>query len=176
MKVGDLFFVSGTSLISKAIKIVSTGRTHDLEEVPSHVAIVWHIFDDKVLLLEANFRKVEIVPIKKYRKYKTWIASMKEPRDIPKGLKWAFQQEGMAYDFTAILGILLRSTFRIFGPEVYMRVKFMRNLLEERVRFFCSELASTYGQMTGNRLCSSHASVTTPYDLFRSDEINKEEV
>jgi hypothetical protein len=171
LKDGDLVFVGGRSLISKAIKVVSSGRLHHLKIVPSHVAIVSAMYGGKVVLVEANFRRVQYVDLDIYDDYDVWFARMKDPRDIHKGLQWANRQLGKRYDYTALVGILMRSMFRLLGPEVYNRVKFMRNMLESRTRFFCSELVSKYAKETGKALWRHADSVTTPFDLFRSDEI-----
>ena len=96
---------------------------------------------------------------------------MKDPRDIQKGIEFLNDQRGLKYDKTAILGILLRATWRIFGERIYNKVKFMRNMLERKTRFFCSELVEIYAGMTGKRLWHSHSSLTTPFDQFRSEEL-----
>jgi len=176
IKVGDLVFVGGGGLIANAVKIVSAGRTYDLAKVPDHVAIVSAVYSDAVVLLEANFKRVELVDLKIYSKCILWFARMKEPRDIMTGLKWAHKHFGKRYDKMAIVGILARSVFRLFGPRIYDRVRFMKNLLNQKTAFFCSELVSGYGRKTGKDLWRHPDSVTTPWDLKRSEEIEIYEV
>ena len=171
LKAGDLVFVGSKGPLSKAIKIVSSGRLHNLAYVPSHVAIVASIDGESIILIEANLRKVELTNLEVYRKSKVLFARMKDPRDIEKGLEWANSQLGTGYDYTALFGILARSVFRIFGPRIYNKVRFMKNLLEKKTRFFCAEFISVYAKLTGKRLWRHHDSVTTPFDLVRSDEI-----
>lgn len=172
MKEGDLLFVFGNSWVSRLIKIVSAGRMHNLENVPSHVAIVWVTLEDDTLLIEANFKGVQITPIKKYKKCKTRLARMKEPRDIKKGLQWAFQQENTNYDFLQLGGILLRSFWRLFGNKLYQKSKKIRNFLDSKTRFICSEFVENYASLTGSRLWKGDFGFVTPHDLYRSDFLN----
>lgn len=166
IKIGDLVFMRSNTFMGWAIRTVSTGRLKST--APNHVAIVTGVTPDEVILLEAGFKGVALTTLKAYDKQKVWIKRMKEPRNIPKGIEWALGQQSKGYDFTALLGILCRSSVRLLGPKVYNKVRGFRNLLNSRTRFLCSELASKYGAMTGKPLWDADFSVTTPFDLIRS--------
>ena len=170
LKVGDLVFVKDNSILSRTIRLVSTGRFG--REVPHHVAVVETVGDDGVTLIDANwFEGVRRVNLSIYNNATVWFMRMKEPRDIEKGIEFLQNQMGLGYDRFAILGIFGRAFYRLFGKKVYTKVKFMRNLLETRTKFFCSEIVAIYGKETGKTLWSADPSVTTPFDLWRSKEI-----
>lgn len=171
IKRGDIVFVMNQSIVSKTIRIVTTGRINQI--VPSHIAIVENATHGSIALLEANFggvRRLNLNPA--YTKYKLWIGRMKDPRDIEKGLEWAQDVLGLKYDYTAIIGLWTRSFFRILGKKAYHKIRFVRNFLDSKQRFFCSEYVSKYGIMTGEELWPHPDSETTPYDLFRSNQID----
>ena len=167
LKVGDLIFVKDGSILSRAIRLVSTGRF--LQDVPHHVAVVEAIEDNGATLIDANwFKGVRRVDLSVYNNATLWFMRLKEPRDIEKGIEFLQNQIGLGYDRLALLGIFGRAFYRLFGKRIYTKVKFMRNLLEVRTKFFCSEIVSIYGTETGKTLWRAHPSVTTPFDLWRS--------
>jgi len=170
LKVGDLVFVKNNSIISRVVRLVSTGKFN--QDVPYHVAIVTAIYSGIVVLTEATYGKgVHLQDLSTYDNDTVWIKRMKDPRDIPKGLRFLNDQIGLKYDKFAILGIVGRAFFRLFGNRVYQRVKLVRNFLDSRTKFFCSEVTAYYGMETGKRLWKAHPSETTPYDLWRSEEL-----
>ena len=162
---GNIAFVYGRGFISRLIQIVETGTFR--KRVPSHVAIV---YNDK-MLIEANFKGVMIVPVKKYRKCKVVYAEMNPPRDIDKGLLWAELQIGTRYDFAQLGGILARSFWRLFGKKVYNKSKRVRNFLNSKTRFICSEFLEMYASLTGGRLWHGKIGFVTPWDIMRSGSI-----
>lgn len=156
--------------MSRAIRLVSTGKFN--QNVPHHVAVIIAIHANIVVITEAVWgHGVRLQNLSVYNKDTVWIKRMKEPRDIQKGLHFLHDQLGLKYDRFAILGILARATFRLFGKRIYNRVRFMRNLIEQRTKFFCGEITSIYGKMTGKTLWHHPPSMTTPYDLFRSEQL-----
>ena len=167
MQVGDLVFVKSNSIVSKVVRLVSTGKVN--QDVPHHVAVVTAIYSTAIVLTEAAWGSgVKTVPFSKYGKDTIWIMRMVEPRDIQKGLEFLHNQIGLGYDRTAIFGIFLRSFWRLLGPRVYNKIKRIRNFLDSKTKFFCSELVSYYGMETGKKLWNASPTETTPFDLWRS--------
>jgi len=169
ISVGDLVFMKNESVLSKAIRLVSTGKIG--QEVPSHVAIVLNVLNDDIELIEANYTGVRRIMLSKHKNCTFWFAQMRSPRAINLGIYWAISQKGKGYDYTALISIFLRSFVRLLSPAVYNRIKFLRNLLESKMRWFCSEYVCFYARETGKDLWHHAPSETTPYDVFRSPEI-----
>lgn len=165
MKRGDILFTRNNSLLSKAIRVVETGRFG--RNVPSHVAVIV----DGYFLIDATFRGVRKAPIRTYNKNKRWIGRMKEPRDIEKGIEYLYGQVGKQYDFMQLVGIFARTGLRLFGKKIYNKSRFIRNFLDSKQKFICAELVAIYGEETGKRLWHHHPSNITPFDLWRSQEI-----
>lgn len=167
IKEGDLIFVNNRGLFSKIIRLVETGKFN--QDVPSHVAIVTSIYSNEIMLIEANYLKgVRLISLDIYNSQRCWFARMKEPRDIQEGLEWLNNQLGMRYDLMQLLGIFARGFFRLLGKRVYNRVRFIRNFLNSKQKFICSELVEIYAGITGKRLWKGSIGLVTPYDLFRS--------
>ncbi len=169
MKKGDLVFIRSKSIVGWLIRLVSTGRFKSL--APNHVAIIYDVVPDGVILIEATSVGVRLVDMKRYKNCKIWIKRMKEPRNVTLGLTWAYTMLGLKYDYRALIGIFARSLVRILGKRIYTKIKKFRNLLDTKMAFFCSEFVETYAMKTGKRLWIAHTSETTPWDLIRSDEL-----
>ena len=65
LKRGDLVFVYSKSLISRAIRLVETGKFSQV--VPYHVAMVLSTYMGEVKLLEATMGGIKVNPITKYK-------------------------------------------------------------------------------------------------------------
>ncbi len=170
VKKGDIIFINNKGLFSKIIRLVETGRFG--QDVPSHCAVVMSIYSNKVMLIEANYLKgIKLVSLDVYNNEKCWFARMKEPRDIQKGLEWLNDQIGMRYDLMQIVGIFARGFFRLLGKKVYNKARFVRNFLNSKQKFICSELIEIYSSLTGKRLWHGAIGLVTPYDQWRSKEI-----
>lgn len=171
IKPGDIFFTCDNSLISKAIRFVETGGKLPLKTIPSHVGIITHISLDKIYIVEASFWGVRASILRLFFKKGVylWLAHLKPPRHIETGLKWATTQIGVKYDFTALIGIFLKASLR-FLPQKIQRWKFIKNYLESKERFFCSEFVEMFSGLTGKRLWYGDESLVTPFDQYRSEQ------
>ena len=170
---GDLIFFRDNTLLSKAIRLVSTGKFN--QDVPSHVAIAYKRLDKEAfdyMTLEATF-SVRFGSLLSRPKATIWVMRLKDAPYLPEALRWAEAQVGRGYDYTALVGILLRSFWRLAGPWWYEKSKTVRNLLESKTRFFCSEYGFEFcRKVTGRDPWNSIPAQTTPYDLYRSGELN----
>jgi hypothetical protein len=167
IKEGDIIFVHTNSWVSRMINLVQRGKF--ATGSPSHVAVVVSVHSSVVMLIEANLRGVVLVPLKTYDKSKVWHKRIKSPKKMQLGLILLNEQLGVRYDFLQLWGIAARAFFRLFGKRVYQKSKTIRNFLDSRTRFICSELVYLYIQeVTGKKPWKSHISQTTPWDLFRS--------
>lgn len=170
MKRGDLVFFYDNSLLAKTISLVETGKMN--MQAPCHIAIVSCVADNAITLIEAQWKGVREIDIKIYNKSKKWYATMKGNRDINKGLTWLYSQIGKKYDAKQLIGIWLRGFFRLLGPKIYEKSRKIRNFLDSRQSFICSELVEKYAEITGGRLWpSAELGQVTPWDLFRSKNI-----
>lgn len=170
IKKGDIVFVCNDGIFSHIIRLVESGKFN--QSIPSHCAIVMSVYSNKVMLIEANYLKgVRLVSLDTYNNQKCWFARMKEPRDIQKGLEWLNERIGTRYDIMQLIGIFARGFFRLLGKKVYNKVRFIRNFLNSKQKFICSELVEIYAGITGKRLWKGSIGLVTPYDLFRSDKI-----
>jgi hypothetical protein len=172
---GDLLFFRDNTLISRAIRLCSTGKYG--QDVPSHVGIALRPCDNfadhlvDYVMLEATWTvregKVSTRP-----NATIWIMRFTDPKDVEAGLKWAREQVGKGYDYTALVGIWLRSFTRLLGPAIYAKSKTVRNFLDSKTRFFCSEYGWGYGKVVKNHApYPSDPSETTPFDLIRSADL-----
>lgn len=172
---GDLIFFRDNTFISKAIRLCSTGKFN--QDVPSHVGIALRPCDNfaeqliDYVMLEATWTvregKVSARP-----NATVWVMRIKDPKNNEKALAWAKTQVGKGYDYTALVGIWLRSFTRLLGPWVYSKSKKVRNYLESKTKFFCSEYGFEYmKKSTGRDPWDSVPAETTPYDLFRSKDL-----
>lgn len=174
IKDGDIFFTMDKSILSRSIRLVTTGKVG--MQVPSHVGVISIVYtingDKRICTIEslytAGVSRRTLAKRLKNKDVTIWIGRLKKPRNIIKGLRWLETQVGMDYDYTALLGILAKAAFRFLGLH---KIASVRNFLESRSRFFCSELVCEYGKKTGKRLWHHKSCETTPYDLFRSKEI-----
>ena len=157
------------SLVSRAIRYIETGQVG--RNVPNHIAIVLNVFDNDVELIEATIPKVRIVKLSHYKGCTVWHFRIKSPCDINKGINWAISKLGEKYDITALIGILFQSVGKWIEKKLEDKVKILKNLFENRRRFFCSEFVMHYGKESGKTLWHQDPSDTTPYDLFRSKEL-----
>ncbi len=170
IKPGDFFFVRSNSFISRMVRLVETGKWKN--DAPSHVAIVSSVYSDSIVLIEASMGiGIRIVNSKIYDNDTTWYKRMVEPRNIQEGLMWADKQLGISYDFPQIVGIFFRSFLRLLGKRVYNKSKTVRNLLDSKQKFICSELTEGFSEETGERLCSGDISLVTPHDQNRSNKL-----
>ena len=170
IKRGDILFFKNSSLISKIIRVVETGKWK--MEVPSHTAVVKKIDFNGIGLIEASFSGIREINLKAYKHYTMWVGTMKPPRDIDKGLEWFENSLGRPYDYSALAGILLRAGIRMFSPKIYSKVKWMKNILNSKIAFFCSEAVAWYASITGKKLCEEHFSTNTPFDVWKSDQVD----
>ena len=169
---GNIVFFKDDSLFAKTIRFVETGKCK--QDVPNHVAIITMIVGDEVIITEAQVGGVRQINIEKYAKSKKWYARMTDPGDIPKGLQWLKEQveSNVSYDYGQIAGIWLRGFCRLLGSKIYDKSRKIRNFLNSRQSFICSELVERYAQKTGSRLWpSAEISQVTPYDLYKSKRI-----
>ena len=170
MKRGDLVFFYDDTLLARTISLVETGKPN--RKAPAHVAIITLITDDATYIMEAQFGGVREVSISIYAKAKKWYASMNGERDIEKGITWLYSQVGEKYDTAQIVGIWMRGFWRLWGPWWYAKSRKVRNYLDSRQSFICSELVEKYAEITGGRLWpNAELSQVTPWDLMRSDFI-----
>ena len=168
-EIGDIIFFKNNSLLSRTIRLVETGKFR--QDVPSHVAVIDFLPYGDVSLIEAQGLKVRRARLSKYRKQKLWYARLKEPRDIQEGIHWLNQQIGKRYDFKQLVGIWLRGFWRLLGSKAYKKIRKIRNFLDSKQQFICSELIEGYAEKTGERLWHGDISLVTPYDLWRSSEV-----
>jgi len=171
IKVGDIVFFRDNSLLSKTICLVETGKFGRI--VPSHCGVVSCLAGENVYIIEAQFGGVREVLIKKYKKSIKWYARMKGERDIQKGIDYLNNMIGRTYDIPQIIGIYMRGFWRLLGPKVYEKSRTVRNYLDSKTSFICSELVERYAEVTGDRLWPhAEISLITPYDLWRSSRLD----
>lgn len=164
---GDFIFLRNNSLLSRTIRLVETGKFD--QDVPSHVAIACETTADDIILIEASCGSVRMNLLSRYKGCKIWVKRMKDPKDVEKGLEWARLQIGTKYDYFQLIGILLRGFFRLFGPKVYEKSKRVKNFLDSKCQFICSEFGEIYAEKAKERLWpTANIGEVTPYDLFRS--------
>jgi len=170
IKRGDLIFFSDDSLLAKTISLVETGKTG--MKAPSHIAVISRIAIDAVYIVEAQFGGVREIDMSIYDKSKKQYATMQGERDIDIGIDWLRDQIGKKYDVKQLIGIWMRGFLRILGPWWYEKSRTVRNFLDSRQSFICSELVERYAEITGSRLWpKADISQVTPWDLYRSDGI-----
>lgn len=168
IKEGDLIFTYTGSIFSKLVNIVQRGRFGD--KSPSHVAVVTNIYSSDIILIEASLRGVRTINLDHYEKAKTWVKRIKDPKDVQKGLIHINRWIGEPYDYVQLGGMLARTFFRLFGKRVYQKSKTIRNFLDSRQKFICSELGGKFvKESTGKEPWHCDMSQLTPWDLFRSD-------
>lgn len=168
IKQGDIIFVNTGSWFSRIINLVQTGKFG--QACPSHVAVVASVYSTAVMLIEASLQGVRIIKLDNYNKAKIWVKRIKDPKDVYKGLILVNDQVGTKYDFFQLGGILARAFFRLFGKCLYEKSRMIRNLLDSKTRFICSEVGYLFIQeATGKTPWHSHISQVTPFDLFRSE-------
>ena len=159
---GDIVFVKTNSFFSRMIRVVESGKKG--QNIPHHAAIVTSVYADKTAVIEATLRGVKISPLSIYKNGTIWVGRLKEPiskKDMNAMLVWLNSQISMPYDYTALIGIIGRSFFRLLGPKVYKKSRFVRNFLDSRTRFFCSELVSMAYSIVDVHLWHAHLSLTT---------------
>ena len=172
LKKGDIIFFKSNSFFSRMIRLVESAKKS--QNIPHHVAIVTGIYANKIAIIEATLKGVKVSSLSIYDNNRIWFGRLKEPigkKDMDKILVWLNSQIDIPYDYTALVGIFFRSFFRLLGPKIYKKVRFVRNFLDSRTRFFCSELVSMGYSIVDVHLWHAHLSLTTPYDLFRSDKL-----
>ena len=167
LKEGDIVFIDSKTWLSRMIQIVTTASL--TKRVPSHVAIVSSIYSNTVVITEATLKGVIQSDLNIYYGKVLYVKRMREPRDIYKGLVWLNSELGRGYDYMQLFGILGRSFWRLFGDRVYNRSKRIRNLLDSKTRFICSELVEVFASVTGKRLWHGSIGFVTPADLNRSE-------
>ena len=168
MKRGDIVFFYDNTLLAKTISLVETGKPY--QKAPCHVAIISCVANNAITLIEAQFGGVREVDITIYNKARKWYASMNGNRDIVEGMNWLYTQIGKKYDTAQLMGIWMRGFWRTLGPWVYEKSRKVRNYLDSRQSFICSELVEKYAEITGGRLWpGAELSQVTPWDLYRSD-------
>ena len=168
VKPGDLVFVRGRSLLSKAIGFVSTGGKFR-NFAPSHIAIVAATTSSNILLIEAAFSGIRYTNLDTYKNYTVWIKRVVGSYDIKTSLEWADSKVGTRYDYLQIMGILSRSLLRLFGKRLYRKSKSIRNFLDSKQKFICSEFVGKIFKRLGIILWHGDISHWTPHDLNRSD-------
>lgn len=168
IKKGDILTFRNDGLLSWAIRLVTTGKFG--QDTASHVAIVQRVDIEGVWIIHATSPKVKISNLKEYRKYKIWRQEIIEPCDIVKGLAWAEEQQGVAYDFLQGAGLFFRAFLRILGSKVYKWSRKVRNFLDSKQDFICSEFASFTILETGKTMPKGiHLSQITPHDLHKAN-------
>ena len=168
--VGDIVFFMNDTWLSKAIRLVETGFFSTI--APSHVAIVETVLDDDLGLIEALY-SVKRNKMSAHMGSYVWIARIKDPKDIAKGLAFVQSKVGDGYDYLALAGIACRCFWRLMGTWVYEHSLRVRNFLASKQKFFCSELGyDCCQQATGLEPCHENSEECTPYDLFRSTLLN----
>ena len=160
-KVGDIIFLKSDSVASHVIRFVTTGRWN--QNVPSHVAIICDLQPDTMLIESAFWGGVRIVPLSMYDNDTKWFCRMCPPRNIDRGIRWAKRQLGKKYDYSGIIGLAIRA--------VLMWLGYRGNLLDNKMAFWCSEFVAVFAKRTGKTLWHAPPNETTPYDLFRSKEV-----
>lgn len=169
IKRGDLFFTRDDSLWSKTVSLVETGEYG--RKVPTHVGIVTFV-GKEIAIIEATYPRVRYATLDQYNGCEIWFARMKGERQIENGLMWAYKQVGTSYDLMQLVGIWARGGLRLLGHGLYERSKFIRNFLNSKQRFICSELIERYAIKTGGRLWHGDIGDVTPFDLWKSTEID----
>lgn len=166
---GDIVFFNTKSLLSKAINIVQRGGLEHMNDTPSHVATVTAIYANIIVITEAVLSGVRVRELKITDKTVVGVKRIIDPLHMHEGLVWLSEQVGRGYDYGALVGILLRSFWRLFGKKVYQRSKRIKNFLDSKVRFVCSEMKYIFIQkVTEKKPWDSVASQTTVWDLYRS--------
>lgn len=172
---GDLLFFRDNTLISRAIRLCSTGKYS--QDVPSHVGIALRPCDNLAdslvdyIMLEATWT-VREGRVSTRPNATVWVMRLKDPKDLDHALLWAQAQVGKGYDYTALVGIWLRSFTRLLGKKIYEKSKTVRNYLDSKTRFFCSEYGFEYAeQAIGHKPYNSVPAETTPWDLARSPDL-----
>jgi len=169
---GDIVFFKDNSLMARMIRLVETGKFG--QDAPNHVAVITLIYNDTYIITEAQVGGVCQINISKYAKSKKWYAKMRPPRDIDAGLAWLNEQvaENREYDYKQLIGIWARGFCRLLGPKIYERSRRIKNFLDSKQSFICSEIVEQYAAKTGARLWpQANIGEVTPWDLFRSREI-----
>lgn len=171
IQTGDIVFLRDNSLLSRTIRLVETGKFR--QDVPSHVAIVLYNIGEELRILEAQFGGVREVNLSIYKNPKLWFFRINKPCDIGKGIEWAEKQIGKKYDIPQLIGIFLRGFWRLLGPKIYEKSRKIRNFMNSRQSFICSEYVALYGKAMDKTFWHVADSQVTPYDLFRSKELTK---
>ena len=165
---GDIIFTYTGSIFSKMINLVQTGKFN--QKCPSHVAVVSSICANMVILTEATLQGVKMTKLDRYKNAIVWHKRIKSPKDLHKGLIFLNEQLDVPYDYVQLVGMLARTFFRLFGKRIYQKSKTIRNFLDSKQKFVCSELVGMFiKEVTGKDAWRAHLSQITPYDLWRSD-------
>ena len=164
---GDIIFIYVGSWISKIINLTQTGKFN--QKCPSHVAVVSGVYANMVVLTEATLRGVKITNLDRYKNVKTWHKRIKKPKDMQKGLIFLNEQLNIPYDYMQLVGMIARTFFRLFGKRAYQKSKTIKNFLDSKQKFVCSELTGMFiKEVTGKEPWRAHLSQITPFDLWRS--------
>lgn len=167
---GDVFFSMDDTLVSKAIRLVSTGRSDMI--VPSHVGVIDEVTSDSIYVVEAIWAGVlRRDVLKVYLNHCLWFARVGSPKNVAKGLAYVNSKLGKRYDYTALISILFRAFLRCLGPTIYNKVRLLRNFLQSKRRFYCSELTAKTIKEMGKTPWHGPDSEVTPYDLYRSKQM-----
>lgn len=167
IKPGDNIFFMDNGLLSRTIRLVSTGKKG--VETASHMATVHSIDLEGVWIVEAAWPTTRKINLKRYRKSKMWVRNFNDPEAFRLALKWAATQN-MPYDPMHIVGIFLRGFTRLLGPKIYARNRRMRILLSSKIRFICSEFCAYILKMAGYPLpACAHITQLTPNDIKKTE-------
>jgi len=172
IKAGDIFFTRNNSIISRAIRLVETGKFK--QDVPSHCGIIESVceVDGKIRIftLESLFGGTVSGLLENYCRKGThvWIKRTKGYFRTEQALLWAYKQRFVKYDALALLGIFIRAIMRKLGLEKFPMIK---NYLNSKRRFYCSEYVGHYGKKGGVKYWKGDISFWTPYDIYRSKKL-----
>ena len=177
LNAGDIFFSNDNSLLSKIIRYVETGgKILNTKNIPSHTGIITDVYTinnrSYVNIIEATYTGVWKSTIDKYLKknVRLWIARIKDPKNIEKGISWAMSQQGRKYAFWQLGAILILALLRWTNAKM-KRHKLLSQLLDKRQKFICSELVTIYSRQVDHNIKEGDPNFLTPWDLFRSNEI-----
>jgi len=146
--------------------------------VPSHVGHVSQVIKKPdrtdVLVIEAMWHGV--VEQKLSKRFKNgvtlWLARPIPPREITKGIQFAATHIGQKYDYLALMGIYLKYFLHRYLSKKSKSEPAINKYLNNRNKFFCSELTEEISDVTGKRYWHGPKHEVTPYDQFRSRELD----
>jgi hypothetical protein len=157
MKTGDVLFFKGRSLISKVIAYITKSSY-------THVALViGEDIDGTPLVLEAQrFTKTKIRRIQPSEVFEVYRTELTRKQQFHIELL-AYTQEGKAYDYLEMVGLILRSWW-----------KSNRTLIEEKNKLYCSEVVDYIFYVVGvKRLLQIGVGDVYPHELIQVYNLRK---